>query len=159
LNKPENKPRKRPTTAHPLWTPEEARKAGMKGGSRSTTRKKMAKIKNCTKKCPHYGSCPAITASIAKGGLCVIKSSPKEVQNYFFNLFGRGEEGVIGIALSLYFQLLLKTGKEPTAKTLRDAIATTLDLKKGIYGEKQKIELGGKQEIVIKWVGKKRGKK
>ena len=145
MNKQKNK-RGRTENLRPVKTHEEAVEKGRKGGSRSTVRKRMVNRKNCTLKCPYNDRCPAITTSLAGGGRCIIKTSPKEVQHYFFNLFDRGEEGLVKIALSLYFQFLLKTGKEPTARTLRDAIATTLDLKKGVYGEKAKVELSGKVE-------------
>lgn len=113
--------------------------------------------KYCNKRCIYQDRCPAITASLIsptdeKGRhLCFIKTKSKEVQNYFFNLFQSGEEGLIKIVMELYFRLLLKTGQDPKTKDLREAIQTTLSMMESIYGDKQKIEHLGEKTIRIIW--------
>lgn len=102
------------------------------------------KRKYCNPKCIYFDRCPAITASSSlppdeKGRQrCFIKTKSKEVQNYFQNLFENGEEGMIKIVMDLYFRLLLKTGQDPKARELRDAIQISLDMIQKVYGDKDK---------------------
>ena len=128
-------------------TPENAAERGRKGGSMKTPAQKWKTQRYCNKKCIFYDRCPAISSShalpaVRKGNMdmhpCFIKAQPKEVQNYFQNLFIHGEEGLIQLILDLHFRLLLKVGKEASTKALKDAIETTLNMKRGIYGDKDK---------------------
>ncbi len=80
---------------------------------------------------------------------CYIKAQKKEVQEFFQNLFDKGEDGLVNIIIELYSLLWVKTKEAPTAKELADAITIALDMKKGIYGDKQKIEHTGNIPIQI----------
>lgn len=116
------------------------------GGSARTTRKTWRARKYCTNTCIYSNSCPAISASLTLPPVkkkdkdyypCFIKAQRKEIRNYFINLFENGEEGLIKIIMDLHFRLLLKAGNtKASSKDLREAIETSLNMKKNIYGDK-----------------------
>lgn len=138
----------------PIRTHEEAVEKGRRGGlAASGARKSFARIKYCTKRCPFYDRCPVITLSLqateGKRKKCIIKSKSREVQNYFRNLFEEGEEGIVKIVLELVFKMLIATGKEPSPDELRKTISSVLEAKKGIYGDRQKLEHSGDMPLNI----------
>lgn len=139
-------------------TPENAAERGRKGGAVKSDAQKWKNQKYCNKNCVFIDRCPAISSSktlppVIKNNKdnypCFIKMQPREVQNYFVNLFVQGEEGLIKLILDLHFRLLLKVGKEASVKVLKEAIETTLLMKKGIYGDTQKVEHSGEVGVSI----------
>lgn len=74
---------------------------------------------------------------------CYIKSQKKEVQEFFRNIFDKGEEGIVNVIIELYSLLWIKTKQAPDTKELAEAIRIALDMKKGIYGDRSKIEHSG----------------
>lgn len=58
------------------------------------------------------------------------------MQNWFFNVFEKGEDGLINIMQELLVLLMAKARKDPSARILKETIETALAMKKGIYGDK-----------------------
>ncbi len=104
--------------------------------------------KYCTDKCRFVQQCPYISISrkdkVDGHYLCKIKQSNPEMQNWFFNIFENGEEGLISIMQELLVLLMIKARKDPSARVLKEAIETALAMKKGIYGDKDQ----GNQTVV-----------
>ena len=123
-------------------TSERAREIGMINAGAPKPHNSWLRQKWCNKNCLFKDRCPAISTSQATGKIkgkypCFIKKQPQEVQNYFWSLFSCGEEGLIKVIMDLHFRLMLKTqSAKITAKELREALTASLDMKKGIYGDK-----------------------
>lgn len=140
-------------------TPENAAERGRKGGSVKSPAQKWKNQKYCNIRCQFYDRCPAISSCSSQTPVlknnkynypCFIKAQPKEVQNYFRELFIDGEEGLIKLILELHFRLLSKAiKKDATAKILKEAIECTLAMKKGIYGDRSKVEHSGEVGVTF----------
>ena len=108
------------------------------------------KQKFCNKRCIRKDKCSFITMSLTlppdKLGRypCYIKSQKKEVQEFFHNIFDKGEEGLVNVIIELYSLLWIKTKQAPDTKELAEAIRIALDMKKGIFGDKDQ----GNQTVV-----------
>ncbi len=106
--------------------------------------------KFCNKRCIRKDKCSFITMSLTlppdKLGRypCYIKSQKTEVQEFFQNIFDKGEEGLVNIIIELYSLLWIKTKQAPDTKELAEAIRIALEMKKGIWGDKDQ----GNQTVV-----------
>ncbi len=108
------------------------------------------KQKFCNQRCIRKDKCSFITMSLTlppdKLGRypCYIKSQKTEVQEFFQNIFDKGEEGLVNVIIELYSLLWIKTKQAPDTKELAEAIRIALDMKKGIFGDKDQ----GNQTVV-----------
>ncbi len=131
-------------------THEQAVATGRLGGLAAKPAISWLKQKWCQPTCIRYNMCPAISTSqglpkIKNKHPCFIKQQPIEIQNYFFALFQEGEIGLIKIIMDLHFRLMLKTqSSKISAKELKEALEITLNMKKGLYGDKDQ----GNQTVV-----------
>lgn len=133
------------TNEHPIgtqFTESNAVEMGRAGGKAKSIIKTWNARVNCDAGCVFFDRCPAISTSMAlpvtkrNKHPCVIKSYQPEVRNYFRSLFNGGDEGLIKIIMELHFRLLVEVGKKPSVKILKEAIETSIQIKKAVYGDK-----------------------
>lgn len=115
------------------------------------------KQRYCNQRCVRKDKCSFISLSLTlppdKLGRypCYIKSQKTEVQEFFQNIFDKGEAGLVNVIIELYTLLWVKTKQAPTTKELADAIEVAIDMKKSIYGDKSKVEQTGESTIRVVW--------
>ena len=115
-----------------------------RGGRRSTTKKSLARQKNCNVKCVLFERCPLKVISEKKyKGKCALKKMPVKIQNKVTNLFMKGETGMVDEMIRALFDLSVDVEKEGSIKA-RDIYCKNLkDFKEAIYGRKVKQEITG----------------
>ncbi len=143
-------PRPMPENLKVIRTPERGAECGHLAKGIPKPGLSFHKQKYCNKRCIRKDKCSFITMSLTlppdKLGRypCYIKSQKTEVQEFFQNIFDKGEEGLVNVIIELYSLLWIKTKQAPDTKELAEAIRIALDMKKGIYGDKDQ----GNQTVV-----------
>lgn len=137
--------------AHKLTKEEMAR-----GGKKSTLKKKFAKIKKCSPKCPIY---PCFIYSLSKErfkGKCALKEFPKEIQERALKLFLEGAKGldkeILGMVIILSSKIDLEKPDE-----IKEYIELLLKVRKVIFSNinspiEEEVKEMETKESLLEWV-------
>lgn len=123
----------------------DAKKKGKKGGQAKSKKKTFARVKNCTKNCPHYeDKCPMIPISETQHkGKCAVKSMSPENRAIYERLLLGDAKGMDEQSALLLFAMNAKISIGSTIKDMSIVQKANVDTRKATYGDKQEIEHKG----------------
>ena len=125
-----------------MFTKENAKIHGAKGGKTVTEKRKLAqaiaKRKHCNMQCRIWDKCPLKhIASNTEGKPCLVNKLPARVKRRFVHLFLEGEEGVINEIKETLYDLSSRTNNNVELQIAY--LDRLLKFYKTVYGAKTKL--------------------